>query len=122
MEKQNQNELPNRPAEQAITAMLSGAIANRQCILNGNALVALHLAALIPKPHLHLITVSPHRTDETTVCKFRQLLEEHQLGETDPGDGEPAPASLGGVNRDRHDRGRDHPARTHFDQEPITAT
>ena len=46
MEKQNQNKHPNRPAEQAITAMLSGAIANRQCILNGNALVALHLDAL----------------------------------------------------------------------------
>jgi hypothetical protein len=86
MEKQNQNELPNRPGEQAITAMLSGAIASRQCILNGNALVALHLDALIPKPHLHLITVSPDRTDETTVCKFRHLLEEHQLGELDPGD------------------------------------
>jgi IS5 family transposase len=25
--------------------------------------------------------VSPDRTDETTVCKFRHLLEEHQLGE-----------------------------------------
>jgi hypothetical protein len=60
--------------------MLSGAIANRQCILNGNALVALHLDALIPKPHLHLITVSPDRTGETTVCKFRHLLEEHHGG------------------------------------------
>ena len=33
------------------------------------------------------------------------------------GAGEPAPASAGGANHDRHDRGRDHPARTHFDQE-----
>src|SRR2546427_5845333 len=45
--------------------------------------------------------------DETTVCKFRHLLEEHQLGEQ----------ILGQVNLHRHDRGRDHPARTHFDQE-----
>src|SRR5437870_6134597 len=49
--------------------------------------------------------------DETTVCKFRHLLEEHQLGGTDPGAGEPAPAGAGGANHDGHDRGRDHPAR-----------
>src|SRR6059058_805271 len=59
--------------------------------------------------------------DETTVCKFRHLLEEHQLGGTDPGAGEPAPAGAGGANHDGHDRGRDHPARTHFDQEPGAA-
>jgi hypothetical protein len=122
MEKQNQNELPNRPAEQAITAMLSGAIANRQRILNGNALVALNLDALIPKPHLHLITVSPHRTDETTVHKFRHLLEEHQLGEQ----------ILGTVNLHLQDPGVRITTGTivdatilhapHFDQEPRTAT
>src|SRR2546426_11288589 len=38
-------------------------------------------------------------------------------GGTDPGTGESAPASAGGANHDWHDRGRDHPARTHFDQE-----
>ena len=59
--------------------------------------------------------------DETTVCKFRHLLEEHQLGGTNPGNGEPAPASTGGANHHRHDRGRDHSARPHFDQEPGTA-
>src|SRR5213080_4737321 len=31
--------------------------------------------------------------------------------------GESALASAGGADHDRHDRGRDHPARTHFDQE-----
>ena len=59
--------------------------------------------------------------DETTVCKFRHLLEEHGTGGTDPGDGEPAPASAGGANHHRHDRGRDHPARPDFDQEPAAA-
>src|SRR5438034_10482075 len=38
-------------------------------------------------------------------------------GGTDPGTGESAPAGAGGANHDGHDRGRDHPARTHFDQE-----
>ena len=38
-------------------------------------------------------------------------------GGTDPGAGEPALAGAGGANHDGHDRGRDHPARTHFDQE-----
>jgi hypothetical protein len=33
VEKQSQNELPNRPAEQAITAMLSGVIANHSASL-----------------------------------------------------------------------------------------
>src|SRR5207244_2413715 len=42
-------------------------------------------------------------------------------GVTDPGTGEPAPAGAGGANHDGHDRGRDHPARTHFDQEPGAA-
>jgi IS5 family transposase len=101
--------------------MLSCAIANRQRILNGNALVALHLDALIPKPHLHLITVSPDRTDEITVCKFRHSLEEHQLGEQILGTVN-LHLQAQGANHDRHDRGRDHPARTHFDQEPRTAT
>jgi hypothetical protein len=81
MEKQNQNELPNRPAEQAITAMLSGAMQIDSASFTVTRWVALHLDALILKPHLHLITVSPDRTDETTVCKFRHSLEEHQLGE-----------------------------------------
>ena len=55
--------------------------------------------------------------DETTVCKFRHLLEQHQLDEQILGQVNPAPASAGGANHDRHDRRRDHPARTHFDQE-----
>jgi len=56
--------------------------------------------------------------DETTVCKFRHLLEEHRLG------GE----ILETVNLylqqrgvrifDGHDCGRDHHSRTEFDQEP----
>ena len=59
--------------------------------------------------------------DETTVCKFRHLLEEHQLGEQILGTGEPALASEGSADHDRHDRGRDHPACAHFDQEPGAA-
>src|SRR2546430_4999334 len=42
-------------------------------------------------------------------------------GGTDPGAGEPAPASAGGANHDGHDRGRDYPTRPHFDQEPGAA-
>src|SRR6202035_3834150 len=57
--------------------------------------------------------------DETTVCKFRHLLEEHGLGEK----------VLGTVNlhlrargvRHRHDRGRNHLARTRVDQESRAA-
>ena len=39
--------------------------------------------------------------DETTVCKFRHLLEEHKLGGADAGDGEPALASQGSADHDR---------------------
>ena len=52
--------------------------------------------------------------DETTVCKFRHLLEEHHLGEQ----------ILGTVNlhlQAKGVRGRDHLARPHFDQEPGAA-
>ena len=56
--------------------------------------------------------------DETTVCKFRHLLEEHGLGEQMFGDGEPAFASEGSAHHDGHDRGRDHHPRAEFDQEP----
>src|SRR6266702_5922112 len=60
--------------------------------------------------------------DETTVCKFRHLLAGRtSTGRTDPGTGESALASAGGADHDRHDRGRDHPARTHLDQEPGAA-
>jgi IS5 family transposase len=58
--------------------------------------------------------------DETTVCKFRHLLEEHQLGEQVLGKTN-LHLQAGGASHDRHDRGRDHPARTHFDQEPAAA-
>jgi DNA-directed RNA polymerase specialized sigma24 family protein len=30
-------------------------------------------------------------------------------------------SAAGSANHDRHDRGRDHPARAHFDQEPAAA-
>jgi hypothetical protein len=47
---------------------------------------------------------------------------DNQLGiSLTSGRGEPALASAGGANHDRHDRGCDHPARTHFDQEPVAA-
>ena len=59
--------------------------------------------------------------DETTVCKFRHLLEEHQLGEQMLGTVKPALASERGANHDRHHRGRDHLACPHFDQEPRAA-
>ena len=56
--------------------------------------------------------------DETTVCKFRHLLEEHGLG------GEILETvnlhlqSAGSTNHDRHDRRRDDHPRAQFDQEP----
>src|SRR5207253_2537555 len=37
-----------------------------------------------------------------------------------PGKGR-RPVGVEGANHDGHDRGRDHPARTHFDQEPGAA-
>src|SRR3984885_5990907 len=43
-------------------------------------------------------------------------------GRTDALEGEPALASEKGANHDWHDRGRDHPARAHFDREPAAAT
>jgi len=55
--------------------------------------------------------------DETTVCKFRHLLEEHQLGEQILGQVNLALASAGVRITTGTIRGRDHPARTHFDQE-----
>src|ERR1700757_560116 len=51
--------------------------------------------------------------DETTVCKFRHLLEENHLG-----DGEPAFASPGRADHDGHDCGRDPDSRTFLDQKP----
>src|SRR5438552_17252056 len=54
--------------------------------------------------------------DETTVCKFRHLLEEHQLGEQILGQVN-LHLQAQGVRITTGDRGRDHPARTHFDQE-----
>jgi hypothetical protein len=56
--------------------------------------------------------------DETTVCKFRHLLEEHHLGKEILGDGEPAFASKGGADHDGHDCGRDLDSRTFLDQKP----
>src|SRR5438034_11769288 len=58
--------------------------------------------------------------DETTVCKFRHLLEEHQLGEQILGQVN-LHLQAQGVRHDGHDRGRDNPARTHFDKEPGAA-
>src|SRR5438876_761936 len=59
--------------------------------------------------------------DETTVCKFRHLLEEHQLGEQILGQVNLHLQAQGVRITTGHDRGRDHPARTHFDQEPGAA-
>src|SRR5579859_3351591 len=56
--------------------------------------------------------------DETTVCKFRHLLEKHHLGEEIPGNGEPAFAGEGRADHDGHDCGRDPDSRTFLDQEP----
>ena len=56
--------------------------------------------------------------DETTVCKFRHLLEEHELG------GEMLEtvnlhlARQRGADHDRDDRRRDHHSCAQFDQEP----
>jgi len=59
--------------------------------------------------------------DETTVCKFPTLTGRTPTRGTAPGAGEPAPASAGSANHDRHDRRRNHSARTYFDQEPRAA-
>ena len=56
--------------------------------------------------------------DETTVCKFRHLLEAHNSGRRDCGQGEPALASQGSTDHDGYDRGRDSDPRAQFDQEP----
>jgi IS5 family transposase len=48
------------------------------------------------------------------------LLEEHQLGEQILGTLN-LHLQAQGANHDRHDRGRDHPGRTDFDQEPRAA-
>jgi len=59
--------------------------------------------------------------DETTVCKFRHLLEEHRLGEKILGTVNLHLASPGSAHHHWHDRGRHHPARAHVDQEPRAA-
>ena len=59
--------------------------------------------------------------DETTVCKFRHLLEAHQLGEQILGTVNLHLQSQGVRNHHRHHRGRDHLARAYFDQEPGAA-
>ena len=56
--------------------------------------------------------------DETTVCKFRHLLEEHQLGEEILGTVNLHLQAQGRADHDGHDRGRDHHSRAQFDQEP----
>jgi transposase, IS5 family len=45
--------------------------------------------------------VSPDRTDETTVCKFRHLLEEHQRGEQILGTVNLHLQAQGGANHER---------------------
>ena len=55
--------------------------------------------------------------DETTVCKFRHLLEEHQLG-AHLRAGAGAPTRAGAAHRHGNDRGCDDRARSEFDQEP----
>src|SRR5947209_8261810 len=59
--------------------------------------------------------------DETTVCKFRHLLEAHQLGEQILGQVNLHLQAQGVRITTGTNRGRDHPARTHFDQEPGAA-
>jgi IS5 family transposase len=59
--------------------------------------------------------------DETTVCKFRHLLEEHQLGEQILGKVNLHLQAKRSADHDRHHRGRDHPARAQFDEEPKAA-
>jgi len=60
--------------------------------------------------------------DETTVCKFRHLLEEHRLGERMLGTVESAFAGPRGAHYEGHDRGRDHHPRPFLDEEPGRGT
>ena len=56
--------------------------------------------------------------DETTVCNFRHLLEEHNLGEEILGTVNLHLQAIGSADYDRHDRGRDDYSRALLDQEP----
>jgi len=56
--------------------------------------------------------------DETTVCKFRHLLEEHPLGGAHVRAGAGAPTRAGTAHRHGNDGGCDDRARSEFDQEP----
>ena len=55
--------------------------------------------------------------NETTVCRFRHLLEKHDLGGLTAGSGQRASGGEGPPHRYRHDRGRDHPACAFVDEE-----
>src|SRR5271165_5998083 len=59
--------------------------------------------------------------DETTVCKFRHLLEEHKVGGEDAGGGEPAPGEERDSDHQRHNCGRYHHSCAQLDQEPRAA-
>lgn len=58
---------------------------------------------------------------ETTLCRFRHLLEEHQPGEQILASVNLHLQAEGVAHHHRHDRGRDHPARAHVDREPGAA-
>jgi hypothetical protein len=60
--------------------------------------------------------------DETTVCRFRHLLEKHDLGGADAGSGERASGGQGHPHRDRHDRRCDDYPRAFVDEEPERQT
>ena len=55
--------------------------------------------------------------DETTVCKFRHLLERHELGTKIFATVNEHLEKSGSEGGHRHDRGRDHHQRSEFDQE-----
>jgi transposase, IS5 family len=57
--------------------------------------------------------------DETTICNFRHLLEEHNLGEEILGTVNLHLQAKGGTDHHRDDRGRDDYSRTLLDQEPL---
>ena len=60
--------------------------------------------------------------DETTICKFRHLMERHQPGRSPVRPGQCLPGRERAEGEPGHDRGCQHHRRTEFDEEPEEGT